>query len=80
METTIIQNLRQRLSRLTAGQMDIRVGATTVRMLMQQLPPLNDLPDPPLNERQLFLLGQLSIVLDILAAQQRRPVLVRWFE
>jgi len=78
MESTIMQSILQRLPRLTTGQKNTLVGNTTVTALLRQLPP--DLSNAPLDERQLFALGQLSIVLDILVAQQRRQVLVRWFE
>jgi len=78
MESTIMQSILQRLPRLTTGQKNTLVGNTTVTALLRQLPP--DLSSAPLDERQLFALGQLSIVLDILVAQQRRQVLVRWFE
>ena len=89
MDRMNIQKIRQQLAGLTAGQRNIRVGDTTVEEVLSRLsvggfdgfdgPPL-EVFDRPLREDQLILLGRLSAILDVLAVQRRRMVLVRWFE
>ena len=79
------QKIRQQLAQLTAGQKQIPMGGTTVAEILFQLPagafdgPLTDVYSS-LDEHQLVLLGRLSTILDVLAVQQRRTVLVRWFD
>lgn len=81
-----IQKIRQQLAGLTAGQKKIRVGEMTVEEVLGRLGVEGSLaegfdgPGTSLSEEQLVLLGKLSTILDVLAVQRRRMVLVRWFE
>jgi hypothetical protein len=78
-----IQKIRQQLAGLTAGQKKIRVGDTTVEEVLGRLGVDGSLAEGfnrDLSEDQLILLGRLSTMLDVLAVQRRRMVLVRWFE
>lgn len=78
-----IQKIRQQLAGLTAGQKKIRVGEMTVEEVLGRLGVDGSLAegfDRDLSEDQLVLLGRLTTILDVIAAQRRRTVLVRWFE
>ena len=77
METTL-QHTCKTLRHLTPEQLRTRIGSSTAAELLEQLPA--DLSDTCLNKHQVFLLGRLSLMLDILDTRQRRPVLVRWFD
>jgi|GEM_PF-2313600 len=81
----VIDNIRRRLKHLTRGQLETRVGdkAPTIAELLSLL--TNDgspilTIEAPLDEKQLYHLGQLVVILDLLATREKRPALVRWFD
>jgi hypothetical protein len=77
----VIDHVSYRLKRITREQRNIRVGkrVPTISEILSLLPHL-DTPIESFEGEKLYYLGQLVMILDILAEQDKGSMLVRWFD
>jgi hypothetical protein len=85
--TAVIFRVNRRLKRLTPEQMAMRVGnsiPTIAEIILLMTKDVNEswetALEGPLNSEKLYYLGQLVVVLDIVAARDKRSMLIRWFD
>jgi hypothetical protein len=85
--TAVIAQVSRQLKRLTREQMNTRVGSSTptiagivLRMTKNGKESLETALDGPLNSEMSYHLGQLVIILDILAMRNERSMFIRWFD